>query len=413
MCPALLENEERCLGGMTFFAQSHPVEVCGSNGLPLTPNSITIYGKSQFLKTICHPNLSEYLDIIRSKHERIVVVSEYNGEPLSSKKNLCINDIVKIAFQCLLGLRQMNDLGLVHRHLSPDNILINKIENVQLYNYGLYYMTDGGKNVSFPIGYPKYTAPEVFLSSGLSGIKVDSWSLGIIIAEQLLRKQIWSGVKLSQCLRKVLSLIHCETSIFERLAREHNCFDIYEKLSSEIKEFVNSCLQVHSSKRKTPEELLQLPLFKNLLMQNEEEKEESQYINVIVRKMNELYYLWQLAGGDITVELKKQGLIRSRPPILSIPNLVILLGQIFGRRDTAGLLDLRVVKVSLDTLQQRLSHIPHIANYPWLTPEMRVHAQEDLTNAASQLPLIIRERDTEYQFYRLVLYDRLLQVIIN
>lgn len=68
MCPALLENEERCFGGITFFAQSHPVEVCGSNGLPLTPNSITIYGKSQFLKTILHPNLSTYLDIIRSKH---------------------------------------------------------------------------------------------------------------------------------------------------------------------------------------------------------------------------------------------------------------------------------------------------------------------------------------------------------
>lgn len=48
-------------------------------------------------------------------------------------------------------------------------------------------------------------------------------------------------------------------------------------------------------------------------------------------------------------------------------SLVILLGQMFGRRDTAGLLDLRVVKVPLDTLHQRLSHIPYIANYPWLT----------------------------------------------
>lgn len=68
MSSALLDDEERCLGGMTFFAQSHPVELCGSNGLPLTPNSITIYGKSQFLKTIHHKHLSVYLDIIRSKH---------------------------------------------------------------------------------------------------------------------------------------------------------------------------------------------------------------------------------------------------------------------------------------------------------------------------------------------------------
>ena len=42
---------------------------------------------------------------------------------------------------------------------------------------------------------------------------------------------------------------------------------------------------------------------------------------------------------------------------------------------------------------------------------MRVQSQEELIDAASQLPLIIRERDTEYQFYRIVLYDRLLQVI--
>ncbi|XP_033217840.1 TBC domain-containing protein kinase-like protein [Belonocnema kinseyi] len=410
MSPALLDNEERCLGGMTFFAQSHPVELCGSNGLPLTPNSITIYGKSQFLKTIRHKHLSVYLDIIRSKHERTVVVAEYSGEPLRNKENLSLDNIINIAYQSLLGLQHMNELGLVHRHLSPDNILINKNGDVKLYNYGLYYMTDAGKNVSFPIGYPKYTAPEVFLGTGLSGMKVDSWSLGMIIAERLLRQTIWQGVKLPQCLRKVLSLIHCKTSIFERLARENNCFETYMALPENVKEFVESCLQIRPSSRKTPEELLRFSLFQELLKNNKKIEEENSYTKVIVRKMDELYYLWQLAGGDINLELKKQGLIRSRPPILSIPNLVILLGQMFGRRDTAGLLDLRVVKVPLDTLRQRLSHIPYISNYPRLTNQMHVQAQDDLTDPASQLPLIIRERDTEYQFYRIVLYDRLLQI---
>lgn len=81
------------------------------------------------------------------------MVAEYNGDPLNSKKNLNTDDILKIAFQCLLGLQYMNNLGLVHRHLSPENILFNKSGNVQLYNFGLYFMTDCGKNVSFPIGY--------------------------------------------------------------------------------------------------------------------------------------------------------------------------------------------------------------------------------------------------------------------
>lgn len=55
-------------GGLTFFARSHPGELCGSNGLPLTPNSITIFGRAQFLKTISHPYLCSYLDVIRGKH---------------------------------------------------------------------------------------------------------------------------------------------------------------------------------------------------------------------------------------------------------------------------------------------------------------------------------------------------------
>lgn len=80
-------------------------------------------------------------------------MAEYKGEPLTFKENLSVDDVVKIAYQCLVGLKYMNDLNLVHSHLSPDNILIDKHKNVQLYNFGLYYITDQGKNVSFPIGY--------------------------------------------------------------------------------------------------------------------------------------------------------------------------------------------------------------------------------------------------------------------
>lgn len=81
-----------------------------------------------------------------------MVVAEYSGSPLSGKDSLSVKEITRIAYQCLLGLEHIHELGLVHRHLSPDNILISQNGNVQLYNYGLYFMTDSGKNVPFPIG---------------------------------------------------------------------------------------------------------------------------------------------------------------------------------------------------------------------------------------------------------------------
>ena len=53
------------MGVSTFFASSHPNDKCGSNGLPLTPNSIKIYGRLQKLKGIDHPLLAKYVDVQR------------------------------------------------------------------------------------------------------------------------------------------------------------------------------------------------------------------------------------------------------------------------------------------------------------------------------------------------------------
>lgn len=152
MCPGVNQSIEAQFGGLTFFARSHPGELCGSNGLPLTPNSITIYGRAQYLKTIEHPHLCSYLTVIRGKHERTVVVSEYHSESLRGKK-INVKDATRIGFQILSALEYLNSLHIVHRNLCPDNILFDGDENVQLFNYGLYYMTNRGSNVLFPIGW--------------------------------------------------------------------------------------------------------------------------------------------------------------------------------------------------------------------------------------------------------------------
>ena len=55
-------------GVTTFYAASHPNDKCGANGLPLTPNSIKVIGRFQFLTTLQHRHLCRYLDIAKSKH---------------------------------------------------------------------------------------------------------------------------------------------------------------------------------------------------------------------------------------------------------------------------------------------------------------------------------------------------------
>lgn len=63
------------LGVSTFCAANHPVESCGSNGLPLTPNSVQILGKFQTLSQLEHPNLCAYVDICRIQHGSIQLIT--------------------------------------------------------------------------------------------------------------------------------------------------------------------------------------------------------------------------------------------------------------------------------------------------------------------------------------------------
>lgn len=125
----------------------------------------------------------------------------------------------------------------------------------------------------------------------------------------------------------------------------------------------------------------------------------------------ELYYWWQLAGGDIYSVLKSEGLILNKPPILSLPKIMLLEGKSFGnKRREETLLDLRVVPVNLEPLYKRFSHLPLKSFYPliWCKSEI-IHRAEPEKYDAAQLPLIIREKDPEYQFHRVILMKRILK----
>lgn len=64
------------LASLSLQSESVVDNLCGSNGLPITPNSIKIIGnyKAHVEQTI-HPNLVQYVDCFRNK----------NGEYLFSK----------------------------------------------------------------------------------------------------------------------------------------------------------------------------------------------------------------------------------------------------------------------------------------------------------------------------------------
>lgn len=322
MAPAKLNYR---ISVSTFFAKSHPSdECCGSNGLPLTPNSIGIYGRSQLLRgdALKHENLCEYLDVIRGKHERTIIVQEYAGSPLTETfigENNKQETVLRIGFQVLRALSHLNGNGLMCRNLEPVNVLISRDFCVKLYNYGLYYMTYAGKYVSFPVGNVKYHGPEV-LAGSRDNVKSDVWSLGMILAELALGCKLWDTLKVSHITRKVLSLANTG-NVLEKIAREHKKMELYEGLDAALRRIIEVCLTVSVTRRPQAKELLEDEAFDFL---REECFTAPDPVGMTLLEKHcdslaEIYYLWQLAGGDVHQELKKEGLVKSEAPILSLP----------------------------------------------------------------------------------------------
>ncbi|XP_032256841.1 TBC domain-containing protein kinase-like protein isoform X1 [Phoca vitulina] len=442
------------MGAFTFFASALPHDVCGSNGLPLTPNSIKILGRFQILKTITHPRLCQYVDISRGKHERLVVVAEHCERSLEDllreRKPVSYSKVLCIAFEVLQGLQYMNKHGIVHRALSPHNILLDRKGHVKLAKFGLYHMTAHGDDVDFPIGYPSYLAPEVIAQGILkttdhvpsekplpSGPKSDVWSLGIILFELCVGRKLFQSLDISERLKFLLTL-DCVDDTIIVLAEEHGCLDIIKDLPKNVINLLKKCLTFHPSKRPTAAELMQDKVFSEVsplytpftkpaslfssslrcadLTLPEDISQLCKDINsdyLSERSIEEVYYLWCLAGGDLEKELVNKEIIRSKPPICTLPNFLFEDGESFGQdRDRSSLLDDTTVTLSLCQLRNRLKDVGGEAFYPLLEDDQSNLPHSNSNNelsAAATLPLIIRERDTEYQLNRIILFDRLLK----
>lgn len=85
--------------------------------------------------------------------ERIIVVAEVIGKPLNEwKSKFSCEETVNIARQLANGLAFLHGQNITHRMLSDDNILLDSSGRVKLFNYGMFFMTGGGNEVSFPLG---------------------------------------------------------------------------------------------------------------------------------------------------------------------------------------------------------------------------------------------------------------------
>jgi serine/threonine protein kinase len=151
-------------------------------------------------------NLCEYIALEKGEHDRLYLVSEHyersvvawvaegRGRPPSEAR------LRRVAFDVLCALDYLNRNEIVHGNLAARHLLLQRRaegDHVLVANYGMSYITDGGRLVRFPLGSPEEMSPERVATGPDAPSSVspqcDVWSLGIILM------QLVSGRTLSGC----------------------------------------------------------------------------------------------------------------------------------------------------------------------------------------------------------------------
>jgi serine/threonine protein kinase len=149
-----------------------------------TPD-ISALREASILTKVNHPNVISLVDICFEKNTMIFVLPVMFDLGCIIK-NLSPEDAQKFSYQLLCGVNYLHSLGIIHRDIKPDNLLVRDA-NLIICDFGLSdsFLFETDRNS----GTPLYCAPEILVFGprktfgNVEVKKYDSWSCGCTIYE--------------------------------------------------------------------------------------------------------------------------------------------------------------------------------------------------------------------------------------
>lgn len=215
----------------------------------------SIEGEIKNLRSLDHPNIVKYFEAVEDSKHLFIITEFCHGQTLGKYINSHENSIMHeeeaayIMEQLLSAVNHCHSNNIAHRDLKPDNIMVDKLSNVTIIDYGLSKLVSKTGSLKSQAGCPYFMAPEILNEN--YNLKCDIWSLGVILyimlsgylpfpgesEEEILENILKGEIKFSESVWKNVSesAIHLismmlsrkyKTRISAKGALEHEWFSI-------------------------------------------------------------------------------------------------------------------------------------------------------------------------------------------
>ena len=168
-------------------------------GLSSDPEKVRRFEREiQVQARLHHPNIVALYNAVRTGNSIALIMEFVEGESLQRRLEmgpLPIETAVNFASQVLRALAYSHDAGVIHRDVSPANIIVTPDLTVKLTDFGLARgATDLRLSTSgVPLGSPWYMSPEQVKGSRALDARTDLYAMGAVLHEMLTGRKMFEA----------------------------------------------------------------------------------------------------------------------------------------------------------------------------------------------------------------------------
>lgn len=176
--------------------------------------------EAKIVNDVRHPNIVDIYDFIELEApRRVAYVMELVEGPslggLLKERRLSLRQAINVTFQLIGALEAVHAVGVIHRDLKPDNVLVlgdadgdlANVPSVKILDFGIAKSSDADvqhKTITGSmLGTPSYMAPEQIAANPVSAA-TDIYAIGEIFYEMVSGKRLFRGERMRMLSAKLL-----------------------------------------------------------------------------------------------------------------------------------------------------------------------------------------------------------------